>query len=469
MPDEINMCGILGIWSSIPFSKRVFVGWLRALRHRGQEAAGVVWSSETLSTWMSSASTLAFSSGTGGVDECVTSALGHARYSTSGIKEGGAQPLIAPSFTRGGKINAFVHNGNVVPFEDPGAKLSDSAAMWAWLLDTYKTNGSWEATLQTLISSHKGAFSIVIDTDDGVYVARDRYGVRPLWVAFDSPTTTYMVMSETCAIPDANGWKDVPPIQVRPGEIRCAVRNHEYEFNGCSWKRLWRFAKPVDHRFCSFEWIYLQHHTSSQVYGYRYELGEALALDEVSPVDPETAIVACMPRTAIPMAAGFADALGLTFCEGAIQKAPKSERTFILPSEDARREACKVKFVYSKPLLEGKDVFLVDDSLVRGTTIKATLDKLATLGVGKVHVRIASPPVANPCDKGIDIPTKTELAWSRVSYKDKDDDKDKEEILASSLGCASLRYLPVERLKAVIGSKVCTYCFTGEQAWSDAF
>ena len=98
--------------------------------------------------------------------------------------------------------------------------------------------------------------------------------------------------------------------------------------------------------------------------------------------------------------------------------------------------------------------------------MKATLEKLVEMGVGKVHVRIASPPVANPCDKGIDIPTKEELAWSRVSYRD---GSEKEEILASSLGCTSLRYLSVERLKSVIGSKVCTYCFTGEQAWSDAF
>jgi len=444
------MCGILGIWSQRPFYRQEFVGWLRALRHRGQETAGIVWDAKEVNAWDPSHAMAVDGS------LVATSALGHARYSTAGGKakrvEGHIQPLVAPRGD-GVHVDSLVHNGNVARFVEAKGDSTDTFQMWRWLREEREKRGGWEAALRALIEEFHGAFSLVIDAEEGIFVARDRHGVRPLWVAFDGRTSTYMAFSETCAVPHKEGWRDVPPIQVRPGEIRYAKRD------GRSWKRLWRFV-DCDPKFCSFEWIYFQHHTSSNVYGYRYELGEALAADEAIDTKGENTIVACMPRTAIPMAAGFADALGLVFMETAVQKAPDAERTFILPTPEAREEACKAKFIYDRDILQGATLFLVDDSLVRGNTMGTTLKRLWAEGVKEIHVRIASPPVSNPCDKGIDIPTKEELIWNDV-WGEGD--------LAGRIGCTSLRYLSVEALKTVVGSKVCTYCFTGVQAWSDAF
>jgi len=439
------MCGILGVWSPLGFTQKTFIRWLRTLRHRGQETAGILWEGERLSWWNPS-----HSMPIDNEDRIVKGGLGHARYSTSGVKdvgtEGNVQPLVAEV---GGGIVALVHNGNVSALE-PDPRKTDSVLLWEWILHHYKTSNSWPQTLTHLISTFHGAFSIVIQTPEGVYVVRDRHGVRPLWIAFDSTTGTHLVSSETCAFPDR--WRDVPPREVKPGDLLFTDLT-------IPWKRLWRFQTKVPKRFCSFEWIYFQHHTSSSVYGKRFELGEALALDEDQVMDlanPDT-LVACMPRTAIPMAAGFADALGLTFVEEAIQKAPSCERTFIMASAKERTEAFKAKFVLDENALRGKVVFLVDDSLVRGSTMQAMLARLNGLGVAKIHVRIASPPVANSCDKGIDIPTKEELFWSK---------EDKSSIETQ---CASLRYLSVERMVGVVGRGSCTYCFTGVQAWADEF
>jgi len=135
-----------------------------------------------------------------------------------------------------------------------------------------------------------------------------------------------------------------------------------------------------------------------------------------------------------------------------IDKVTDAGRTFILSNNVERLEACRRKFIFRADLLKGRIIYLVDDSLVRGNTLKAVLQKLREIEVRKIHLRITSPPVISQCYFGIDIPTRRELIA---------DDKTVEEI-RDKLGVESLKYLDKEKMKKIFGIPICTSCFDGE-------
>jgi amidophosphoribosyltransferase len=157
-----------------------------------------------------------------------------------------------------------------------------------------------------------------------------------------------------------------------------------------------------------------------------------------------------MPNTAISYAEGFAQATGLQFQKTWVQKV-NPERTFILPTQALRIEACSKVYSVNKEIA-GRVIYLVDDSIVRGNTMKAIIKQLRLMGVLKIHVRVGSPPVINPCVYGIDIPSSTELIAHGRSISD----------VSTIIEADTLKYLPVEQL---CPSTACTRCFGGDMLW----
>ncbi len=181
-------------------------------------------------------------------------------------------------------------------------------------------------------------------------------------------------------------------------------------------------------------------------------LGEALGEREENTLGTN-AIVACVPKTSIPAARGYARAVKRPFCTTLIRRNTGIKRTFILPTKEQRQQACDAKFEYDAARIRGATIYLVDDSIVRGTTMTSVVAKLRACGAVAVHLRIPSPIIRSPCYFGIDMATREEM----ISYPDLD-----EAAIAKRLGVESVRYLPIEEMKRVLDTHVCTSCFTGK-------
>ena len=189
----------------------------------------------------------------------------------------------------------------------------------------------------------------------------------------------------------------------------------------------------------------------------------SLAVDKKISLDID--FVVCVPQTSISSAKGFAAELNIPFCEDAITKSANINRTFILQNNEARQNACKKKFIYH-PNLKGKKIYLIDDSIVRGNTLKTVVECLRNVGVSEIHVRIPSPPIISECFFGIDMSTKKELiAYNRTI-----------EEISNILNIDSLMYLDVSSMKKAFcdndndhiqpdiqpDKQICTSCFTGK-------
>ena len=269
---------------------------------------------------------------------------------------------------------------------------------------------------------------------------RDRYGVRPLCLGKDKDGTWY-VSSESIALP-----RDVARIRdVAPGEII------EFNLDGSTNSY---YLTPVQRSHCLFEYIYfLRKDTIADgvhVETFRENCGTILAKKEKYNFNPLECIVVGAPDTGIPSAIEYANKLGLPYKQ-VLTKA-KKRRTFILP--DKREKACDTIYQYSEIDIIGKIIILIDDSIVRGTTLKSIAKQFWDCGAKEIHIRISSPPVISQCYFGIDIPTKEELIGARL--KSNIDDIVKELLITS------LEYLTLEETQSLLNSGFCSGCFTGK-------
>ena len=186
-------------------------------------------------------------------------------------------------------------------------------------------------------------------------------------------------------------------------------------------------------------------HNNKRIKHLRYQLGFELGLQEEK-VD-RTSVVLSIPNTAVPAAQGFANSTNLEYHDH-IVKNQNINRTFILPTNEERIDACHKKFIYS-PILKDYNVYIIDDSIVRGNTLKAIIGQLREIGVRKIHLRIAAPPVISECYYGIDIPTKKELIGHNRTILE----------INEELGSTSLKYIDIESMKKIFDDNVCTSCF----------
>ena len=438
-------CGVFGVHGHAEASNITYLG-LYALQHRGQESAGIV-SSDGHGHFVHR--------GMGLVADVFSEkilarlpgrhAIGHVRYSTSGESQlRNAQPFYAT--TDGGSV-AIAHNGNLVNARSIRRELEGRGAIFSTTADSevivQLLARSREKTLvERLIdalSRVKGAFGLVMMTSDSMVAARDPNGFRPL--SLGRLDGAWVAASETCALDliGASFERDLEPGEVaviRRGRIRT----------------LRPFKRPVRETFCVFEYIYFARPDSNlnrnNVYGFRKELGRLLAREQ--PVNAD--LVVPVLASGDPAALGYAEESGIPY-EQAIIRNHFVRRTFIEPAQSIRHFGVKVKHNAVRGLLEGKRVVLVDDSIMRGTTLIKIVSMLRNTGAREVHLRISAPPTIGPCHYGIDTPTRTELIAHEHSV-----DEIREIMGADSLGYLSLEGLT--RATQSLKQGFCDACFS---------
>ncbi len=442
-PEEA--CGVFGVYAPGEEVARVTYFGLYALQHRGQESAGIAVTSGDgilvvkdmglVSQVFDEASFVTLQG------DC---AIGHVRYSTTGSTHWeNAQPVY--EITPRGPL-AVAHNGNLVNTDELREDLTARGATFASSTDTeviaVLLNRSSAPTTADAIAEAfpkmKGAYSVVLLTEEGLFGARDPHGIRPLCIG--RKDNAWFIASETAAL-DVVGARFVR--EVEPGELV------HVDSEGLHARR---FAEP-DPALCIFEYIYFARPDSlingRVLYDARKEMGKHLA--EEAPVEAD--IVVPVPDSGVPAAIGFAERSGIPFGEGLI-KNRYIGRTFIQPTQSIRQLGVRLKLNPLTAAIEGKRLVVVDDSIVRGTTSRKIVEILKEAGAAEVHMRVSSPPIKCPCFYGIDTAVRSELIASRLSVPE----------IQEFLGADSLHYLTMENLlESCMAPKdiFCTACFDG--------
>ena len=441
-------CGVFGVHGSEEASHLTYLG-LYALQHRGQESCGIVASNGREHVAHRAMGLVADTFGAPILERLKGRfAVGHVRYSTSGESMlRNAQPICAN--TDGGPVS-IAHNGNLVnarvirrELEGRGAifgSTSDSEVLLHLLARSREKH--MEDRFIDAISRVKGAFSIILLTDDAMIGARDPHGFRPLSIG--RKDGAWVLSSETCALDliGATHERDVEPgevVVIRRGRLR-SIRP---------------MAREAKEHFCIFEQIYFARPDSNlvgyNVYAYRKELGRVLAREHEVQAD----MVAPVLDSGSAAAIGYAEAAGIPY-ETALIRNHYVSRSFIEPTQTIRDFKVRVKHNPVRGFLEGKRIVLVDDSIVRGTTLVKIVGMLRAAGAREVHVRISSPPTVGPCHYGIDTPNREELIAYMHSVEE----------IREKIGADSLGYLSIEGLRATATNElkrgICDACFSDE-------
>ena len=439
-------CGVFGIFGVPDAASLTYYG-LHALQHRGQEGAGIVAVDN---------GTFRRIKGNGLVTEVFNEeklatlrgdmAIGHVRYTTAG---GGGIENVQPFLFRHNSGDfAMAHNGNIVNskllrdyLENKGSlfQSSSDSEILAHLIkkETRFRDRPRIFAIIDALNMLEGAFAFLIMTANRIYACRDKYGLRPLSIG--RLGDGWVVSSETCAF-DVLGAEFVR--DVAPGEIvtidHQGLRSRDYSM----YKRC---------EMCAMEYIYFARPDSDiegcNVHAYRKESGRLLFQEAPAAAD----IVVGVPDSSLSAAMGYAEASGLPYEMGLI-KNKYIGRTFIQPTQELREKGVRMKLSAVRTIVRGKRVVLVDDSIVRGTTSRRIVTMLKEAGATEVHVRIASPPMTNPCFYGVDTSTYDELISARKNVEGV-----REEIGADSLSFLS----PEALLKAGNRKELCMACFTG--------
>lgn len=440
-------CGIIGCAGTAPVATDLYYG-LRILQHRGQESAGLaIYEGEVKAK-----------RGMGLVHEVFskedimgfrgTAGIGHVRYSTTGSSVlDNAQPIVVR--TSYGDI-ALAHNGDITNAAEIREELSkkgwafmttsDSEVIIRLLANELVNSGDPRRALKEFTSRLVGAYSLALLINDTVYAVRDPFAVRPLCIG--QGDGSMMIASESVVF-DALGYKFVRDL--KPGEI-VELRPDGYES--------YRLPHPTHTAHCMFEWVYFARPDSvidgRLVYDARVKIGEQLAREH--PVEAD--IVVPVPESGRAQAQGYAQVSGLRVVEGLI-KNRYIERTFIMPEQTEREIGVMLKLNAIKSAVKNKRVVLVDDSIVRGTTIRKIVQILRQAGAKEVHVRIGCPPIRSPCYLGIDMKTRGQFIANEKTVPEIG-----EFITADSLGYLSMKGL----ISALKHSRedVCLGCLTGE-------
>ncbi len=444
-------CGVFGIFSdgTIPPAYACYNGLL-ALQHRGQESCGIAVTDDGV---------IDYHKNMGLVTEVFNNSIldslpgqmgiSHVRYSTAGgsVLEN-AQPLVM-RYVKG--TLAVAHNGNLTNAVEIRRELEQTGAIFQTTIDSevicyviarerLKCH-SVEEAVAAAMQKIKGAYSLLVMSPRKLIAARDPHGFRPLCIG--KYNNSYVFASESAAL-DACGAEFVRDVE--PGEIVVAdgdgIHSIKPDF-GEKKKSL-----------CIFEYIYFARSDSFidgvSVYESRKQAGRILARE--FPVEAD--MVIGVPESGIDAAIGYSEESGIPY-EKAIVKNGYIGRTFIKPTQSDRMKSVRIKLNPIADMVRGKRVVMIDDSIVRGTTIDRIVTMLREAGAKEVHMRISSPPFMWPCYYGTDIPSRGELIACNHTI---------EEITKLS-GADSLGYLPVECLYEMLNYKnvdFCDGCFTGK-------
>lgn len=440
-------CGIYAVYSSVntDLARTLYYG-LYALQHRGQESCGIA---------VTHGNHISYYKNLGLVSEVFNEdiisglpegdmALGHVRYASNGLKNAvNAQPVVYTgrlgmfAIAMNGKItNASLLRKQLIE-EGMTFQTNIDCEIIANLINKYTVNGNCDipAAMKVL----EGSFAIVIMTTDKLYAIRDRYGLRPL--VLGKLEDSYYLASESCGL-DATGVELVRDIE--PGEVM-TISSHGIESV--------KFA-VAERKPCIFEYVYTARADSvidnRSVYEARYECGRVLARKLQLKAD----IVAGVPDSANVAARGYAAESGIPYID-VLEKNRYVGRTFIQPNQYMRENSVKIKLNPHKHNIQGKEIILIDDSIVRGTTSKKIVETLKKAGAKAVHMVIASPIVKHPCYTGIDIETYDQLIGAKRNAEE----------ISHEIGTDSCHFMDVEDLIACCSSgeykTFCAGCFDG--------
>lgn len=439
-----DACGVVGIYRSVATQdgeqidvRSYLTLALTALQHRGQESAGMaVYDQQGQIACRIEMGKVreVFSDSGRGLPE-TSCGIGHVRYSTTGSScvENAGPFVVGHEQGQLGPL-AVAHNGDLVNGRELRAlfppemlqSTTDSEAMALLLLRA--EGATLRERMLATFPRLRGSYSLVILAEGRLYAMRDPWGMRPLSIGRIGENI-WIVASESCAF-ERIGATCIR--EVAPGEL-ITIDEH-----GLRAERLIQIPRQS---LCVFEYIYFSDATSQLdgrfVYNVREALGRELALEY--PVEAD--LVIPVPDSSIPAALGYAEASGIPFGQ-AIIKNRYSDRTFIKPDQRLRTMEIDLKFNMVKPKIEGKRLIVVDDSIVRGNTMKRLVAALRHQGVKEIHLRSSSPPLRHPCYFGIDIPQRDELVAAGRT----------EQEVAEYLGVDSLSYLSLPGLGRAIHS-----------------
>jgi len=439
-----EFCGVFGIYGDEKAAEKAYLG-LYALQHRGQESAGIAASNgRDISLHKSMGLVRSVFSKPDVMPRLKgTSAIGHNRYSTTGASGiTNAQPIL---IRYKGKQLAAAHNGNIVNALSLRKKLEDQGSIFQTTSDSEivlhliarsEEDSIEEAIMESLVQL-EGAYCFVFLKPAKLIAARDPHGFRPLCLG--KKGDAHIVASESCAL-DIIGAEYVRSIE--PGEV--VIIN-----DGKMTSRM--LPKTAKQSSCVFEYIYFSRPDSiifnEKVDKIRRKLGKKLA--EEAPCDAD--IVIAVPDSANTAALGYAHRSNLRFEIGLIRNHYVG-RTFIAPHQKERDLDVRVKFNPVTGVLKGKRVVIVEDSIVRGTTMKQLVRLIKSAGTKEIHVRVSSPPIISPCYYGIDISNREQLIASSSSIEE----------IRDHIEADSLAYLSVKGMLAVVpeGNLQCAACFT---------
>lgn len=442
-------CGVFGVYEHNENVARVAFFGLFSLQHRGQESAGIAVSDGQkirmhrdmgLVTQVFQEERLAEMPG--------HVAIGHTRYSTTGSSIlRNVQPMMCDCLH--GSI-ALAHNGDLInagaireELREQGIELettNDSEVIIK--LIAMSPAPTIEGAIADAMSKIRGAYAVLVLTQDKLIGFRDPFGIRPLSIGRLNGSH-YCLASETCAF-NTIGAQFIR--EVEPGEIVSIDSSGLSEMQA---------VPKQGNGLCIFEYVYFAR-PDSRMYGKtmheaRRRMGHELAREHPC---PGAHIVFPLPNTGTPAAIGLAEASRIPYAEGVI-KNHYIHRTFIQPDQRMRELGVRMKLTPLRETLAGRRVVMVDDSIVRGTTIGPTIKMIRDAGAVEVHVRIASPPIKHPCFYGIDTANQNELIAAKLSVEE----------IRQYIGADSLGYLSLAGLIRAIGvkrDKLCCACLDGK-------
>ncbi|MGI6117771.1 MAG: amidophosphoribosyltransferase [Bilifractor sp.] len=442
-------CGVFGAFDRDGGNVAPFVYYgICSLQHRGQESCGIA-----VSETQGPPNNVQYHKDLGLVSEvfkkkdlevlCGDIGIGHCRYSTTGApSRENAQPLVL-NYVKG--TISLAHNGNLINTAELRNELEYNGAIFhtttdseliAYLIARERVRTpSIEAAVKNSVKRLEGGFALVVMSPRKLIAVRDPLGLKPLCLGIRD--NMVVVASESCAI-KAAGARFVRDIE--PGEIVTITQNEV--------KSDMELAQEK-HARCVFEYIYFARLDSRidgvSVYDARIRAGRLLA--RTAPVDAD--IVAGVPDSGLTAARGYALEAGIPF-EIIFYKNSYIGRTFIKPTQAERETSVKLKLSVLEPAVKGKKIVLVDDSIVRGTTMANLITMLKQAGAEEVHVRISAPPFLYPCYYGTDVPSNSQLIASSHT----------EEEICRIIGADSLAYMRIGDLPEMAGHKdICAACF----------
>ena len=480
-------CGVFGVWAPGRDVARMTYFGLRALQHRGQESAGIA---------VGDGGTVMVRKDLGLLGQVFSDAdlaalpgqlaVGHVRYGTAGAKSWeAAQPHLS---TINEVIVALAHNGTLVNTDNLRRQLIELGVPFLSNSDsevavkligyfTQKTHHLREGIRKTM-ELLQGGYAMTLINEEALYAFRDPHGIRPLVLGrltdneglagadavaaasvmpseessagaltgaepkdSSAPAAGWVVASETCAL-DIVGAEYVR--DVRPGEILRISADGLVSEEG---------LKPAEHLAeCVFEQVYFARPDSmmggKSVYACRYDMGRMLAREH--PVEAD--MVIGVPDSGLPPAEGYAHESGIPFGEGLVKNRYVA-RTFIEPTQELRAMGVRMKLNPLRDNIAGKRLVVIDDSIVRGTTMVQLVHMLRSAGAKEIHVRINSPEVVWPCFYGIDTDVQSQLISANKSAEE----------ICEFIGADSLGFLSVEGLLACVpAGGYCCACFTGK-------